>query len=162
MTDVLRRSSLFIWVTGNSPSPSLVIANDIRHYQLPNNLTRGVIGLFLLPQDVNLTENPLLAFGFTVLNAGAADADVRLRVTTKYLAVGDLESAAASETLLQTVPVINTVDRIHMATQLLNRALIAAADQVFVSLERLGADAADTFTGDIGILESGSRFGYRG
>lgn len=104
--------------------------------------------------------NPTITIPFVITVVGAANANVRMQLTIRYIAVGELTSKAADETLLQTVAVINTLNQMHSMTFTLNAALIAADDVINFDLQRLGSDATDTFTGRIGIDARGSRLNF--
>lgn len=108
---------------------------------------------------MNLAVDPIVQIPFVVVLAGAASANVRMRLTCRYIAVGELTSKAADETLLQTVAVVNTLNRMHLMTFTLDSALMAAGDVLNLHLQRLGTDALDTFTGRIGIDQT-ARFDY--
>jgi len=43
----------------------------------------------------------------------------------------------------------------HFMSFTLDATLVTAGDQISVKLDRLGGDAADTYTGSIGALEIG-------
>jgi hypothetical protein len=109
---------------------------------------------------MDLTVNPTITIPFVVTVVGAASANVRMRLTMRYIAVGELTSKAADETLLQTVAVTNTLNIVGSMTFTLNASLMAAGDVLNFHLERLGTDAADTFTGRIGIDARSSRFDF--
>lgn len=100
---------------------------------------------------MDLTVNPTITIPFVITQVGAANANIRMQLTMRYIAVGELTTKAADETLLQTVAVINTLNQMHSMTFTLNAALMAAGDVMNFLLERLGSDGADTFTGRIGV-----------
>jgi hypothetical protein len=130
-----------------------VFSNQIPTFELPDGSTKGVVGDLETPRNIDLTVDPQIQFQFVVLVTGAADANVRMSLTVRNIAVGELTTKAADQTLLQTVAVINTANRVHLMTFTLDRTLIAAGDRLSYHLERLGTDGADTFTGTIGIME---------
>lgn len=109
---------------------------------------------------MDLTVNPVIQIPFVVTVVGAASANVQMRLTMRYIATGELTTKAADETLLQTVAVTNTLNIMNTMTFTLNAALIAAGDVMNFHLERLGSDAADTFTGRIGISGVSARLDY--
>lgn len=122
--------------------------------------TDGVASSFLVPRNMDLTVDPILQVPFVVTQAGGGgNGNVRMRLTVRYIAVGELTTKAADETLLQTVAVINTLNQMHLMTFTLDSALMAAGDVINLHLERLGTDVLDTYTGRIGIVEHG-RFDF--
>lgn len=143
----------------DATSPVEVIQSNILVFELSDSLTSGVIASIKLPKGLNLNVNPVVNYAFTITLAGSGNANVRLQLEATYIADTELTSIAVAETFLVTVPVVNQLRRLHQITFTLDRTLIAANDRVRLHLSRLGGDAADTYTGDIGILESG-RFDY--
>jgi hypothetical protein len=134
--------------------PSLVFSNLVPTFELPDAVTTGTVSDLETPRNIDLTTvDPIVRIQFVVSLAGAADADVRLRLTVRNIAVSELTTKAADQTILSTVAVVNTVNRVHETTFTVDRTLIAAGDRLSYHLERLGTDGADTFTGRIGIME---------
>ena len=149
------------WDADTPTSPTTIQSGDLFGFELINSVTRSVVSNFEVPKNSDLGVDPVIVVHFFVSSTGGADANVRLQIGAKYIGVGELTTKAYDETLAQTVAVVNTLGRIHEATFTLDGALMSAGDRITLLLSRLGGDAADTFTGDIGIAEVG-RIDYRG
>jgi hypothetical protein len=149
------------WYADPASNPSRVNEDQVWTFEFPDGSVKGVVTTKRTPTNMVFTQNPILRVPFIVTTTGAASADVRMRLTCRYIANGELTSKAADETLLLTQAVTNTDKIMGEMTFTLNAALMAAADKLNFHLERLGTDGADTFTGSIGILEAGSLFEYK-
>lgn len=154
------QSLSFEWDADPATNPSRVSNTQVWGYELPDGSTKGVVTTFDLPKNTGLVVSPVVRIPYFVSVLGAASANVRMRLTARYIADGELTSKAADETLLQTVAVTNTLNRMDEMSFTLNAALLAQSDKVNLHLERLGADGADTFTGAIAIVEDAGRMDY--
>lgn len=150
----------FMWrqpLAGTIP-PEIDI-NNTRLFDFANAVTSSVLGHWRIPSDADLTVAPTIAAEFAVSLLGAGDANVRWQCTTKYVAITGVLSGT-QETLLVTSPVTNAIDQLHGLTLTLNPALIPLGGLVTATLSRLGADAADTFTGRVAVVQM-SQLRYR-
>ncbi len=137
--------------TGN---PSTVTSGDFSVFELRDGVIDGVLGDYRIQSTVDLsTVNPTLTICFVPTVTGAGNANVRFQLTMRYVTVGELTTKTADEILLETVAVIDTADEMHIVTFTLDRTKMAANDTTSFDLVRLGGDAADTYTGRIGIIE---------
>lgn len=144
------------WESG-SGGPSVVQSGDLLVFKLPDGNIVGVKGDYPLDSTVDLSStNPALRVPFVVVTAGTGNANIRMRLSVRYIDVTELSTKTLDETLEQTVAVINTVAQLHEFTFTLDKTLIVAEDLISFFLERVGTDAADTFTGEIGVVEHSS------
>lgn len=153
-------TALFSWKADAATNPSRVSEDQVWAFELTDGTTKGVVITLFTPAGMSFATNPIVNIPFIVTVPGAASANVRMRLTCRYIANGELTSKAPDETLFQTVAVVNTDKRMDVMSFTLDAALLAPGDKINLHLERLGADGLDTFTGSIGILEDSSRFDY--
>ena len=150
------RSVVVDWDNGIGSPVTEYESGDTFCFVLNNAITSGVKANLPMPRDISLaTTNPIVNVRYVVSQNGAGNGDVRLQLTCRYKAVGELLSAAAEQTLLATSAVTDTVDQLHEQQFTLDRSLMAAGDSLSFDLSRLGGDGADTFTGRIAIVEVG-------
>ena len=149
------------WFADPATNPSRVSEDQVFAFELPDGSTKGVVTTKRTPRNQVFTQDPVLRIPWIVTVTGGAAQSVRMRLTCRYIANGELTSKAADETLLQTVAVTNTDKIMDEMSFTLSAALMAAADKLNFHLERLGTDGADTFTGSIGILEVGALMDYK-
>ena len=153
-------ASLWLSWEEDSSGPTLdVITGEIRGWVLPNTTTTGISTQVVTPKAMDTATDPILQIPLWVHMTGAASANVRLRLEARYIANGEQVDKTVDETILQTFPVTNTGDELHLTSFTLTGSLIALSDTINLHLERLGSDAADTFTGQIAIVKS-ARFDY--
>jgi len=147
------------WSTDSAGNTNSVYTSEVRVWEMQDTQTRGVAASFEIPRNMDLTVNPILNVPF-ICTVAAANGNVRMSLTARYIAAGELTTKAADETLLQTVAVVGTVNQNQtIMTFTLNASLMAAGDIINILLQRLGGDAADTFTGRIGLVEN-ARFDF--
>jgi len=146
------------WSEDSGGGANEIYSNEVIVWELRDNVTDGVSLSILIPNGMSLAVNPVISIPF-VVTVAAANGNVRMSLTMRYIAVGELTTKAADETLLQTVAVVGTLNRMHLMTFTLNAALMAAGDVLNFHLQRLGADALDTYSGRIGIVDN-SRFDF--
>jgi len=133
---------------------SIVISGNFSTFEMTDANEKDVVGDFHIQSTIDLsTVNPALKVCFVTIGAGSSNANVRLKLEVTYIAVGELTTKTIDETLLITKAVINTVHQMHVVTFTLDRTKMALDDSVSFRLVRLGNDAADIFTGRIGIIE---------
>jgi len=141
------------WDEGGATPPPVVESGDCLTFSMANSVTRSVISNIQAPRSIDLTFNPKLVVRFVPLAPIGTAGNVLLRLTCRYIVVGGLTTAAADEVISMTPAVTATVDRLHELTFTLNSSLMSLADQFSFRLERLGADAADTYNAAVGIVE---------
>lgn len=149
------------WIIDLSGGP---IANFVQSgyssgLEFPVGVPSSIVTNFILPIETSLTVNPVLRCSYFVSTNGLGNGDIRLRLNCKYLASGDLATAANDEILLQTIPIIDTLDLTGDFSFTLNSALISTNDVISFQLERLWGDPADTFAGSIAVIFE-SRFNF--
>jgi len=129
--------------------------------KLDDAVTEGAVSHFMMPRDVDLaTTNPVIMYCFVRSSAGAGNADIRLQLTCRYVAVTESITKTADETLLITAPIVDTANELQAHVMFtLDRTKMEAADHVSLHLERLGGDGADDFTGSVGLMQD-LRFQY--
>jgi len=138
---------------------SYVYSNEVPTWNLPNNVTRGIVSVFRVPRGFDGTTDPVVRLDVFTVVLGAATANVRFQLTARYIADTELSTKAADETILQTESIINTLNENNQISFTLDGTLIADNDYVSLHLERLSSDAADTFTGRIGVARE-ARFDF--
>jgi len=144
----------FDWDRSPASGPPEVQSGDVLTFEFVNTgPIRSMIGAIQYPTGVGPTVNPVFTIPFAVTSTGAGDADVVFRLHAKYIGSGELTTKADDETLDTTVAVVDTLDRKHEFSITLDKTKIAAADYASFSLERIHTDAADTFTGSVGVFE---------
>jgi hypothetical protein len=148
-------SELVVFTADPVSTPSVVHSTKFRGFEFTDGSDKGVVGTIRIPYKVDLTAvNPVLNVTF-ITTVAAVAGNSRLRLTARYLADGELTSAAASQTITQDESTTNTNNAINQAAFTLDRTLMAAADEVNFFLERVGTDVVnDTFTGTIAMLDS--------
>lgn len=147
-------SSINIDWDGDATGPTEVIVGDMLTIELPDAAVKGVVSDHIVSSTIDLNTDPVLTVRFVVTTTGAESQNVVLRLTTRYIAASsELVTKAADEVLTNTVFVLNIANQLHTTNFTLSKALIAVSDSVTFGLQRLGTDASDLFTGNIGIEE---------
>lgn len=152
LTDKTASNHLF--VEPDSSGPAEVFNNDVKVVALPDGATKGVVVTLPISGGADLAINPTLTIGLVITGAGAASANVKIDLDIKYIAPGELTSKADDENLSNIVAITNTIDTVHTTTFTINASLAAAGDIASLNITREGGDAADTFTGEIGIIKT--------
>lgn len=119
-----------------------------------NEDDNGAEFLFVLTDQVNLsTPLKLRCDLYTLTTDTGAGRDVVMRCTARYVAAGGGLFDVADEIIDETVVMVNTVGARTTLVFTLNTTLdkILATDAIFITVERVGTDVADTFG------ENGSR-----
>lgn len=149
------------WEVDDDTDPSVVQLTKVETVEIPDGNVKGVIESIETPRDISLLANPTVRVQIAVTAAGSGTGNVVMRLTVRYIAVTELASKAADETLSLTAPVAtNTVQAIQADIIFtLDASLIADSDEINFALERVGTDGSDTFDGDIGIITT-SRMDY--
>lgn len=153
-------SEVLEWDRGITPLPPQVILGNTIAFELRDGQTRTVGGTIEIPKNIDLTTNPTVDIQFAVSGTGAGNANVRLQLEAQYIADTELMTKAADETILSTEAVTDTLNRLHTVTKTLDASLMADGDRLSFALTRIGGDAADTYTGDIAIMQR-TMFTYR-
>jgi hypothetical protein len=128
---------------GASPSLSLAV-------NYPDAATSGAFWTFTVPADLSgpaLTIQPL----WTPAATDATAHTVRWQLSTKVLATGSDVTAAGTTTAFTGVSAARTLNILVTDTA---QATVACAlnDRIRLSLQRLGADALDTYVGAVRLL----------
>ena len=148
-----RVTDQYIRLNADSTGPSEVDVGRLKAFELPNGSTKGVDGSFTIPTGATLTADPQITFNFSVSNPGSGNANIRLQLAAAYVAVGELVTKVADETILATVAVVDVADEQHQTTMALDRTLIAASDLVIFNLSRIGGvDPPDTYEGAVAFV----------
>jgi hypothetical protein len=112
----------------------------------------------LLTRISLLTVDPVVSFFIysTTLPVLTTADDVRWQLEVRNIAPGNSTAGAADQTLLatQTLPTIATNSNQGVLTFTLDRTLMTAGETLLLVLSRLGTDAADNYTGDVGVAEA--------
>ena len=139
-----------VFISDPDTDPSEVQVGELITFELPDGDTKGVLA------DAIVAEKPgkvNLDMRFVVLGTGGAGQNIRLRAQARYIGIGEQADKAIDETVLLTVPVPNVQDEVFQAVMPFDRTLIEKDDIFNIVLERLGNDGADTFTGDVGLVD---------
>jgi hypothetical protein len=130
--------------------------DGVHGYRLNDGATNKGVSLSLkLTDSMNISQNPRVLFdAYQYTKAGVSTSDsVVFQANAKYLADGELTSGAVAETMSTIITWavdpsdINNDGQKMTGVFVLNKSLIQGTDTIFVSINRIGNDVADTFTG---------------
>jgi hypothetical protein len=125
-----------------------------------NATERGIFMFFAIARAIFTTVDPEVRFVTYSRNlpvSGSSD-DIRWRLTCKYVAVGEQPNKASDQVIAQTQTFTTLTASARQADLVftLDRALISIGDVIFLNLERVGGDAADNYSSDAAIGQSGA------
>lgn len=151
-------ASIVLILEGDSSGPSEVVLGQSKVFSFDSGSVKGAVASFHLPSEVALAAiNPTVEFIVycTSEDDGATNADALFRLTCRYIAIGELITQAAAETLTELLAIIDTQDeRQAQLLFTLDRTLIAEADHLEFHLERVGDDVTDDYEGSVGPPKS--------
>lgn len=134
------------------PFPTEVLRGRTWFWECPKSASRSRVGHLRIPADVNNAIIRLFV-PVTVLATGAGNGDVRLSLDCSYTDISGLVTTVTT-TILTTFAITNSLNARQEVNILLTGSIPAGVLLSF-KLSRLPADAADTFTGDIGFTRMG-------
>ncbi len=153
------------WRQPTSSPPSEVQSGYFRCFELVGTgaSIKEVIADMNLDREVLLgSVNPVVQVFAIVTTTGGGDGDAKLTLNVRYIATGESATKTVDETLSVTKTITNTLDLTYDFTFTLDRTKMAASDKVSMELGRNPADAADTYSGHLGIAIGSSRLEYSG
>jgi len=154
-TDVLpmtASSQPFDWDSGAS-AVAAVVAAGMLSLELLADTDSKVVGGDVAPLHVDLDQALELDVKIVTLSLGDASADAHLRLTARYVGLGEAADKTPDETIDHIFEVANVDKCVHAVTFTLDPSLISPEDLLNLELSRLGTSASDVFTGSIGVAE---------
>jgi len=122
-----------------------------------NATERAIFMFFAFSRALFSNIDPTVNFIVYSTDAPSAAEAVVWQLTCKYKAEGEAVTGAAAQIIPQTKVLTDLAasTRQQNLQFTLDRSLISIGDVLFLNLERIGGDAADTYGSDIGIGQSG-------
>jgi len=148
-------SKPIMWTPNGTMSPAMVQGASTQGIELIKAANRTTVCTVEFPLSANLDVNPILPVKYFISTTGGVALGVQLQLEARYITTSELVTKAVDETILSTLAVTNTLNRMDVVNFTLNRALISPGDTISFALTRLTADVADTFTGRIAIIIDG-------
>jgi len=148
----LRYSEPMIWEASDiGPFASDALIGSTWAWLFPKAVSKNIFTQIRASSNVDNAQGKFLWVEILTTALGAGNADVRLELQCSYLDPGDL-ATTVTQTLFATVAVTNALADITIVT--FSLGTMGGGDGLSFRLRRLIADAADTFTGEVGIAKA--------
>lgn len=124
-----------------------------------NSSEKAIYSFYITGRSILTDIDPQMVF--VVYSTGAPVAttgdDVVWQLEVRYIAETELATKTPDETLIitQTLTTLTANTRQELLIFTFDRTLITNQDDIQMTLTRLGSDAADTYSSDIGVGQSG-------